>query len=242
MFNLPYIWEYSIDEDHLWRFFMKNVELNVNNRTSSGNKQARKLKKEECIPAILYEKGSRGRLLKVDEIELSNMIAKNGENVVVKLRMDGAEIPAVIKEVQRDHMHQHLMHVDFQPVTLHEVIHAEVPILVLNGERVEKSGWVINKQMTGLEIEGEVLKIPQAITVDASKYKVGQVLRVADLEISEELSIVNEKNEVIFSILPTKDKPIDIVFDRVEPELVNTEKRDKEKDTRHETLDTRHES
>jgi large subunit ribosomal protein L25 len=134
------------------------------------------------------------------------------------------------------------MHVDFQPVTLHEVIHAEVPILVLNGERVEKSGWVINKQMTGLEIEGEVLKIPQAITVDASKYKVGQVLRVADLEISEELSIVNEKNEVIFSILPTKDKPIDIVFDRVEPELVNTEKRDKEKDTRHETLDTRHES
>jgi hypothetical protein len=65
---------------------------------------------------------------------------------------------------------------------------------------------------------------------------------VADLEISEELSIVNEKNEVIFSILPTKDKPIDIVFDRVEPELVNTEKRDKEKDTRRETLDTRHES
>ena len=209
---------------------MKNVELSVNNRTGSGNKQTRKLKKENCIPAILYEKGSRGRLLKVDESELRNMIAKNGENVMVKLRVDGMDIPAVIKEIQRDHLNEHLIHVDFQPVTLHEIIHAEVPILVVNGERVEKNGWVINKQMTELEIEGEVEKIPPAITVDASKYKVGQVLRVADIEISKELSIVNEENEVIFSILPTKDEPIDLVFDRVEPELVTTEKRDKKED------------
>ncbi|MHB1392959.1 MAG: 50S ribosomal protein L25 [Clostridia bacterium] len=209
---------------------MKNVELNVNNRTGSGNKQTRKLKRENCIPAILYEKGSKGRLLKVDESELRDIIAKNGENIIVKLRVGNAEIPAVIKEVQRDHLQQHLIHVDFQPVTLHEIIHAEVPILLVNGERVEKNGWVINKQMTELEIEGEVEKIPPAITVDALKYKVGNVIRVADIEISKELSIVNEKNEVIFSILPTKDEPIDLVFDRVEPELVNTEKQDKLKD------------
>lgn len=209
---------------------MKNIELSVNSRTGSGNKQTRKLRRENSIPAILYEKGSKGRLLKVDESELSNMIAKNGENVIVKLRVDGMDIPAVIKEIQRDHLNDHLIHVDFQPVTMHEIIHAEVPILVVNGERVEKSGWVINKQMTELEIEGEVEKIPPAITVDASKYKVGQVLRVADLEISKELSIVNEENEVIFSILPTKDEPIDLVFDRVEPELVTTEKHDKKED------------
>ncbi len=209
---------------------MRNVELRVDKRTGSGNKQTRKLRKENSIPAILYEKGTNGRLLKVNEGELSNIIAKNGENVIVKLRVDGTEIPAVIKEIQKDHLQQHLIHVDFQPVTLHEIIHAEVPVLVINGERVEKNGWVINKQMTGLEIEGEVEKIPPAITVDASKYRVGQVLRVADLEISEELSIVNEKNEVILSILPTRDEPIDLVFDRVEPELVTTERRDKEKE------------
>lgn len=207
---------------------MKNVELNVNSRTGSGNKQTRKLRKENSIPAILYEKGSGGRLLKVNESELSNIIAKNGENVMVKLRVDGTEIPSVIKEIQKDHLQQHLMHVDFQPITLDEVIHTEVPIILVNGERVEKNGWVINKQMTELEVEGTVENIPRAITVDASKYSVGQVLRVADLEISKELSIINENNEVIFSILPTKDEPIDLVFDRVEPELVTTEKRDKE--------------
>lgn len=208
---------------------MKSVELNVNDRTGSGNKQKRKLKEESCIPAILYQKGSGGRLLKVEESELNDIIAKNGENVVVKLRVGGTEIPAVMKEIQRDHLQQHLVHVDFQPITLHEIIHTEVPILVVNGESIERNGWVINKQMAGLEVEGEVEKIPPAITVDASKYKVGQVLRVADVEISEELSIINEKNEVIFSILPTKDKPIDLVFPRTEPELVTGEKRDMSK-------------
>lgn len=204
---------------------MKNIELNVNNRVDSGNRQSRKLRQENYIPAILYQKGSNGRLLNVNESELSNMIAKNGENVIVKLRVDGMDIPAVIKEVQRDHLNERLIHVDFQPVTLHDIIHAEVPILLVNGERIEKNGWVINKQMTELQIEGEVEKIPHAITVDASKYKVGQVLRVADIEISKELSIVNEKNEVIFSILPTRDEPIDLVFDRIEPELITTEKK-----------------
>lgn len=208
---------------------MKNVDLSVNNRTGSGNKQSRKLKKEAGIPAILYEKGSGGRLLKVNEREINNIISKNGENIIVKLKVDGMDIPAVIKEVQRNHLNERIIHVDFQPVTLHEIIHAEVPIIVVNGEQIEKSGWVINKQMTELEIEGEVEKIPPAVTVNAARYKVGQVLRVADLEISKELSIVNEKNEVIFSILPTKDRPIDLVFDRVEPELVTTEKREKGK-------------
>ncbi|MGE5676914.1 MAG: 50S ribosomal protein L25 [Pseudomonadota bacterium] len=209
---------------------MKNIELCVNNRVESGNKQSRKLRKESRIPAVLYQKGSKGRLLNVDEGELSNMLARNGENVIVKLKVDGVEIPAVIKEVQRNHLNDRLIHVDFQPITLHDIIHTEVPILLVNSERIEKNGWVINKQMTELEIEGEVEKIPPAITVDASRYKVGQVLRVADIEISKELSIINEKNEVIFSILPTKDEPIDLVFDRVEPELVTSDKPDKKED------------
>ena len=206
---------------------MKNIELNVDYRTKSGNKQTRKLKNENCVPAILYGKGTRGRLLKVNERELNNAIAKNGENVIVNLKANGMVVPAVIKEVQRDHLNERLIHVDFQPITMHEIINTDVPILVANGERVEKNGWVINKQMTELKIEGEVEKIPPVIKVDASKFKVGQVFRVADIEISEELSIISGKNEVVFSILPTKDRPINLVFERVEPELVNGEMKGK---------------
>ncbi len=206
---------------------MKKVDLAADIRTQSGNKQARKLRKESMIPAVLYEKDKKGRLLKIDAKEISSMIEKNGENVVVKLRIDGSEIPAVIKEVQRDPVHKKLVHVDFQPVSLHEVIHAELPIVLVNGERVEKNGWVIHKQMLQVEVEGEVEKIPANLTIDASKYKAGDVLRVADIEISKELSIINDGSEVIFSIKAFKEEPVDLVFDRTEPELVGDDGKEK---------------
>ena len=58
---------------------------------------------------------------------------------------------------------------------LHEIIHAEVPILIMNGERIEKNGWIINRQTSQIEVEGEVEKIPQHISIDASKLKLGDV-------------------------------------------------------------------
>jgi len=211
-------------------FCMKNVVLNADTRERAGSKQSRKLKKENKIPAVLYGKESGNRLLKLDEREVNNLIAKHGENIVVMIYVNGEEIPAIIKEVQREPLGNRLVHIDFQPVSLHEVIHAEVPILVINGERVEKSGWVISKQLGEIEVEGEVEKIPASIVVDASKIKKGGVLRVADLEISEELSIINSGDEVVLSLLQSKSEPVDLVFDRVELELVTTEKEDKKKE------------
>lgn len=208
---------------------MKNVSLNADTRKISGNKQSRKLSKENKIPAVLYEKGSSGRLLKLDQKEANNLISKYGENIVVMIHVAGEEIPAIIKEVQRDPVDNSLIHIDFQPVSLHEVIHAEVPILVINGERVEKGGLVINKQLGELQVEGEVEKIPANIIVDASKLRAGGVLRVADIEMSRELSVLNSGDEVVLSLLHTKDEPVDLVFDRVEPELVTDEKKEKQK-------------
>lgn len=209
---------------------MKNVNLNADTRTCSGSKQSRKLKREQKIPAVLYGKASSGRLLKLDEREVNNLISKHGENIVVMIRVAGEEIPAVIKEVQRDPVDNRLIHLDFQPISLHEVIHAEVPILVVNGERVEKSGLVINKQLGELEVEGEVENIPANIIVDVSRLKAGGVLRVEDIEVSRELSVINSGEEVVLSILRSRDEPVDLVFDRVEPELVTTEKEDKKKE------------
>lgn len=202
---------------------MKKVSLNADIREHKGKHQSSKLGREDAVPAILYEKAATGTLLKVDQKEISNLLAKNGENVIVELKIGSREIPAVIKEVQRHPVDRRIIHLDFQPVTLHEIIHADVPILIVNGERVEKDGWIINKQMLQVEIEGEVEKIPASITMDASKFKPGDVIKVSDVEISEELAITNKSEEVIFSIIPYKERPFDLVFNRTEPELVKGE-------------------
>ena len=202
---------------------MKKVSLNADIRDSAGKNQSHKLKRNNMIPGVLYGRENNGNtLLKIEEKEIHNLLSKNGEKVIVQLNLNGTEIPSVIKEVQRDPQDRSLVHIDFQPVTLHEIIHAELPIVVVNGERVEKNGWVLHRQVSVVEVEGEVEKIPRGIMVDARKLKLGDVLKVSDLEISQELSIVSDVNEVILSVKAFKEQPVDLVFPGTEPELVKS--------------------
>ncbi len=183
---------------------MKKIDLNADIRSSSGKGESRRLRKNNYVPAILYANSDDGIPLKVDANELNRIISKNGEHVIVKLNINGKETPAVIREIQRDPVFNSLIHIDFMPVLLHEIIHAEIPIMVLNGETIEKNGWVINRQITTIQVEGEVEKIPSSVTLDVSKYKSGDVLKVADLEISKEISIISDYNDVILSIIQSK--------------------------------------
>lgn len=206
---------------------MNKVSLSANIREKSGHKQVRKLLRDSMVPGVLYTRGKQSRLLKLDYSEINHAIEKYGDKVIVQLKVGGEEIPAIIKEIQRDPINRKLIHIDFQPVTLHEVIHAEVPIVIINGERAEKQGWIINRQMSQLELEGEVEKIPRNITVDAAKLHLGDVLRVADLEISQELSIVSGAEDIILSVRQFKEEPIDLIFPRTEPELIDKPKDNK---------------
>lgn len=203
---------------------MKSISLNANIREYAGNNQVRKLEREAMIPAVLYSKDSQSRLLKLDYNEIQSAIERYGEHIIVKLKVDNEETHAIIKEVQRDPVSYRISHIDFQPVALHEVIHADLPILVINSDRAEKNGWIINRQLGQIEVQGEVESIPRNITIDASKLRLGEVLRVSDLEISEELSVLSDTDDIILSIKQFKEEPIDLVFPRTEPELIEKPK------------------
>ena len=206
---------------------MKTISLNANIREQAGNKQGRKLKREAMIPAVLYAKGSKSKLLKLDYIEINSAIEKYGSHVVVQLKVENDEIPAIIKEVQRNPITRKIEHVDFQPVSLHEVIHANVPIVILNGDKIEKNGGIINRQLGQVELEGEVESIPRSITIDVSKLSIGDVLKVADLEISSELSIISNIEDIVLAIKQHKEEPIDLIFPITEPELIENPKENK---------------
>ena len=206
---------------------MKTISLNANIREQAGNKQGRKLKREAMIPAVLYAKGAKSKLLKLDYIEINSAIEKYGSHVVVQLKVENDEIPAIIKEVQRNPITRKIEHVDFQPVSLHEVIHANVPIVILNGDKIEKNGGIINRQLGQVELEGEVESIPRSITIDVSKLSIGDVLKVADLEISSELSIISNIDDIVLAIKQHKEEPIDLIFPITEPELIENPKENK---------------
>ena len=93
--------------------------------------------------------------MSVDDRELVHALHTDaGQNVLLNLVLDGEEILAMPREVQRNLLRGKLVHVDFLRIARDEKIAVEVPILLL-GEAVgvREEGGVVQHQMWTLHLE-----------------------------------------------------------------------------------------
>ena len=79
-------------------------------------------------------------------------------------------------------MRRTLAHVDFQVVRRDEVVHAEVPVvLVGEAEKVQRERGILEHLLNTLAIRSTPEQIPSEITLDVSEMDIGDALRVRDL-------------------------------------------------------------
>lgn len=159
---------------------------------SGGSKQSRR---NGLIPAVIY--GNDKNHIYVDDDDISTIIRKNGDNALVELDIEGKKLPAHIKEVQRHPISGSLLHIDFKPLNADRNITAKVPVKFVNTEDMLRKGGVIQTQKNDIEISCPISIFPRSITIDAGKYGPGNVLKIKDLEISEELSVIDNKEDIV---------------------------------------------
>ena len=117
-----------------------DVELSVQLRTKTGTGAARRLRKEDTVPAILYGPKTAPVLLAVPAIRLLKLLRDMGEeSKLIRLAIgDGKDQQirqALIREVQTHPVRRRFLHVDFYEVPLDQPILVEVPV-ELDGEPV----------------------------------------------------------------------------------------------------------
>ena len=110
----------------------------------------------------------------------------------------------MVREVQRDAITRHILHVDFQQVLMTETLHTEVPVvlrgtspLVANGEGILITG------LTEIEVECLPGDIPEAVEVDISTLTAfGEPITVAHLTLPEGVAAVTEAEEMVVTVVP----------------------------------------
>ena len=176
---------------------MPEVKIAAEAREEFGKGAARRIRREDRVPAVLYGHGTETRHLTLPGHAL--MRALRTPNVLLRLEglKNGSEI-ALPKAVQRDPLKNIIEHVDLILVRRGEKVTIDVPIRV-TGEIFP--GGVLNQQIIQIPVEAEATHIPQAIDVDVEGMEMGQAIYASDLKLPTGVTLRIEPDTLVLHVM-----------------------------------------
>lgn len=202
---------------------MEQIELRAEPRIVRG-KQVRSLREQGLVPAILYGSQIDATPIQIESKTLHKVLAQAGGYTLVSLQIgDKQPVLTLAREIQRDIIRHHIVHVDFYQVVMTEKITAEVPI-VLTGEApaVEEKGGVLVHGLNTVEVQCLPGDLPSSFKVDLSSLAdFNSLVAVADLQVPPSITILSDPDSVIVRIeAPRMIEEVEEVAPPAEPELI----------------------
>lgn len=176
---------------------MKSIALKGNKRTDRGSSDAKSLRKEDKIPAVLYG-GKESIHFMVDEIPFGKII--HSPNVYfVDLNIDGTTVRSIIKEVQFHPVTDKVLHVDFLEIVAGKPVTVMLPIKVTGTSEGVISGGKLRTVTRKLRVRGLAESLPEVITVDITRLKIGQSIKVGEIKVNG-LALLDSPNAVVVAV------------------------------------------
>lgn len=179
------------------------VTLQAERRAETGSAAARRLRRDNKVPAVVYGRDLDATPVIVDQRDLVGVLhTEAGLNVLINLEIDGSGTHLTLPRfVQRHPVKGEILHVDFIKISLTETVQAEVPIeLEGEPEAVRMGDAVVDHIRTVVRVEALPQAVPGHITMDISEMVLGDVLRVEDLPSIDGVEYLAEPDAPVASV------------------------------------------
>lgn len=174
---------------------MSETTLVATLRTEFGKGAARRLRRADQIPAVLYGHGTDPVHVALPGHE--TMLALKHAHALFVLDVEGTQHLAIAKDVQRDPVRQIIEHVDLLVVRRGEKITVETTVHV-TGESVPGTIHLVEVQSVSLEAEaGHLL---EAIEVSVEGLEAGTHVRGADLVLPDGVVYTGDPEQIIVTV------------------------------------------
>ena len=162
--------------------------------------KAKKLRREGFVTGNLFGREIEGSIpLKFTKKVL---LKNNNKGSQVMLELDGKTYDALIKEVDYNPLAHTVEEVDFQALVSNEMVHSTAEIILENEEKV-MSG-VLQDELKEVAYKALPADLVDKIKVDVAGMKIGDTLRVKDLEIAKNknIHITTDPEAVVATVTP----------------------------------------
>lgn len=190
---------------------MKDQLVEVIPRESFGKNESRRMRRAGKIPAILYGAGMDPVPLIVDPGAIERILhSEAGANTLFRLGLVGTEKQrfVMIKDYQVDPVKGALMHADFLRIKMDEVIEVSVPVrLIGEAVGVKLDGGILEHVTRSIEVSCLPTSIPEHIDIDVTNLKIGDAVRVSDLQATVEYTMLTDASQtLVVCAAPAKEE------------------------------------
>ncbi|MCR2825559.1 50S ribosomal protein L25/general stress protein Ctc [Microbacterium sp. zg.Y909] len=164
-------------------------------RENFGKGYARRLRASGQIPAVIYGHGTEPLHVALPGHQMALLIRR--ANAVLELEVDGTQQLTLVKDVQKDPVHQIIEHIDLLVVKKGEKIEVDIPITVV-GEPYP--GTIANLDAVSILLQVEATHIPQSIEIDVEGLEEGAHITAADLKLPKGATLVADPETLIVAV------------------------------------------
>jgi len=160
---------------------MKAVEIIGYKRANLGKKEAKKLRAEAMVPAVLY--GGEKQIHFYAPMILFRPLVYSADAHFVNLNIEGEEFEAIIQDVSFHPVSEIILHADFLQLHRGTNIKMDIPVhLTGTAPGVAKGGTLIHKRRA-LRIKALPKDMPEYIEVSIEDLDFGKAIKVESVSV-----------------------------------------------------------
>ena len=180
---------------------MKTLLVKGEKRKSLGKKEAKLLRSQEAVPAVLYGAGEPIHF-SLPFSEMRQLVYTPGV-FLIDLEMEGAIYQAIMQDVQWHAVEEQILHVDFLKVEEGKKVKIDVPVKIVGLAKGIKAGGKLKTNLRKLKIKALAKDLPDSIEINVTKLGIGQSIKVGDLALKN-IEILDKKSNVVVAVTITR--------------------------------------
>ncbi|MGI6296389.1 MAG: 50S ribosomal protein L25 [Armatimonadota bacterium] len=184
---------------------METLKLEAIYRADKSKRHRNQIRKQGYVTGSVFGRDSEPVPieLKVEDFARQAKQSEAGIRSLIELKITGSpenlDGMVILKDYDKDPLTRKVLDMQFQRINLKEKVNVNVPIELVGEAAGAAEGGIIEQVLDELSISCLPTDIPPRIEVDITQLNVGGLIRVSDLALSEDITLVTDEEALICS-------------------------------------------
>ncbi len=182
---------------------MKSITIKGSQRESVGKVSTKALRNAGKVPCVLYG-GEKPMHFSADELAFKKLVyTPNAYTAVIELE-SGEKFDAVLQDIQFHPVTDRILHIDFYQLFADKAVTMNIPVRLEGNSPGVRNGGRLLFRKRKLSIKALPDLLPDFITIDISKLKIGGTIAVETL-LNDDFTILHPDSTAVVQVKASRN-------------------------------------